>query len=371
MRVRLPMSGTMGVVCSEDVYQQDIPIPAWTAARNIRFNEKGAQQVKGHTKFFDTTDASAAAFTPTWIKYFPDRNNPRWIYADSNRVFCYEGFTVTEITRYTASPGDHNYNATDRWQGALFNGIGILNSAGDAPQMWNPVDNNTRLQDLSNWPAGYLCRFIKPFKNFLIAGYIYDGSVLHPHRLLWGHPADPGTVPTSWNTADPSVDAGDMEVVETPDYLVDGGQLADQFIAYRENSTWGVQLTGNQNVMRQVPLSNSAGIIWKDCYTDLPIGHVVAGWEDFYLHQGNRASFQSLLDGKARKFLSQNRNQQYYYNCFNVICEPEKEVWHCFPQAGYQYASLALVWNWQSGQVGFRDLPTVPFADAGPVIYSS
>lgn len=370
-RVRLPLNGLGGVVASEDVYQQDVPMNAFTAARNIRFNEKGAQQVLGHTKFFDAVDLIAAPFTPTWIKYFPTRTAPRWVYADANRAFCYEGFTVTEITRYTAAPGDHNYNGVDRWQGALLNGIGILNSGGDAPQMWNPIANTTRLADLSNWPAGYICRFIKPFKNFLVAGHIYDGAVLHPHRLLWGHPADPGTVPTSWNTSDPSVDAGDMEVVETPDALVDGQQMGDLFIAYRENTTWAAQLTGNSNIMRQMQLSNAAGIIWKDCVTDLPMGHVVAGWDDFYLHQGSRSSFKSLLDAKARKFLSRNRNQTYYYNCFNVLCEPEKEIWHCFPQAGYQYASLALVWNWQTGTVGFRDMPSVPFADAGPVIYSS
>lgn len=367
-RVRISLAGSIGVVSEEDVHVQDVPIPAWTAARNIRFSERGAQQFLGHTKIFDTTDAVGNPFPALWIKYYPERKFPRWVYGDNNRVFCYENLTVAEITRYTAVPGDRNYNAVDRWQGTFFNGIGILNNAGDAPQQWGPISGATRLADLSNWPANYLCRFIKPFKAFLVAGNIYDGAVSHPHRLLWSNEADPGTVPNSWDITDTTKDAGDMEVTQTPDALVDGGQMGEIFIAYRENSTWAVSLTGASSIMRQNSISESTGLIWKDCFTDLPQGHVAAGWEDFYLHQGSRASFQSLLDLRDRKFLSKNRNQDFYYNCFNVICEPEKEIWHCFPQVGATYATLALVWNWSTGSVGFRDLNSVPFADAGPVM---
>lgn len=365
-RVSIRGLGSIGIV--SDAYEQDVPPQAFSACRNVRFGDRGAQSFLGETEVFDASDAASPIALPTWVKFFPDRSYPRWLYADNNRVFCYENFVHTNITRYTAVVGDNNYNATDRWQGALFNGIGILNNGFDAPQQWNPVDDSQRLANLANWIVNYRCRFIKPFKNFLISGYIYDGATFLPYRIHWSHPAVPGAVPSSWVIGTPGIDAGEFEVTETPDHLVDGLQMGDQFIVYRESTTWAMQLTGTSQIFRLYPLSQSAGVLWKDCVSEIQKGHVVASWDDLYIHQGSKPSFQSLLDRRTRKYLSSIRDTENYKNSFNVINEPEKEIWHCFPETGHVLASKALVWNWVDGQVGFRELNSVPFADAGPVL---
>lgn len=357
--------GAVGVIT--DSYGQDIPPHAWTSCRNVRFGPQGARAFNGQTQVFATENGSGAPITPLWIKYFPDKTNPRWAYADNNNVYCIDNGTHYKISRVAGGA----YGAVDRWQGTLFNGLGILNNGFDIPQVWGPIAGATPLIDLANWPTGYRCRFIKPFKEFLIAGHIYDGSVSHPHRILWSHPADPGTVPASWNVADATKDAGDFEADETPDAVVDGLQMGDQFCVYRENSIWAMQLTGDSQIMRKYRISDKTGAVWKDCVVDIPPGHVVAGWEDVILHQGSEASVRSLLDKRTRKWLVANQEVNYLHNAFIVPDMPEKEVWYCFPTLGYQYANLAMVINWGDGQVGFRDLPNVPFADAGPILLAA
>src|SRR5512144_1667014 len=89
--------GAVGVVT--DAYGQDIPPNAWTSARNVRFGPQGAKAFNGETKVFDTQDGSAGLITPLWIKYFPDKTNPRWAYANNNKVFCFENGTYYNITR--------------------------------------------------------------------------------------------------------------------------------------------------------------------------------------------------------------------------------------------------------------------------------
>src|SRR6185369_8099240 len=89
--------GAIGVI--SDSYGQEIPPNAWTSARNVRFGPKGAKAFNGETKAFDTKNASSAFITPLWVKYFPDKTNPRWAYADNNHVYCLEAGSYFDISR--------------------------------------------------------------------------------------------------------------------------------------------------------------------------------------------------------------------------------------------------------------------------------
>lgn len=353
------MAGSVGLVT--DPYEQDVPANAWSTIMNARFGDKGARSFLGHTLVME--DAPALSITPLWVQFFPYDSDPRWMYADNNKMFVFEDETHSEITN---TGGD--YNATERWQGNIFNGLGIFNSAGDPPQLWGPIAKATLLVDLTNWPANFLCRFIKPFKNFLIAGNIFDASVQRPFRVLWSHPADPGTVPSSWDVSDATVDAGQFDLGKTSDEVVDGLDLGDLFIVYRENSVYAMQLTGTSFVFRNFNLELGGGILWKDCVQPFPGGHVVASQDDLYIHTGARGSYTSALTGRVRKWVVANRDTDNYKNSFLVTNRPEKEIWYCFPEVGHTFASIAVVWNWIDGQVGLRELPEVPFADAGPVV---
>lgn len=360
MRISVNNLGGIGLIT--DPYEQDVPANAFTRVKNARFGDKGARAFKGHSQVL-VEDGASTPITPLWLKFFPSRTDPRWAIADNNAVYVYQDFEWTNITRAAGA-----YNAVDRWQGSLFNNIGILNNGFDDPQEWNPTDSSQVLVDLTNWPASYRCRSIRPFKNFLIAGHIFDGTDTWPQRMMWSHPAAPGTIPSSWDVTDPAVDAGHFDLGETSDAVIDGLQLGDLFIVYREQTTYAMALTGTSRIFRNYPISQAAGLLWKDCMVETPRGHLAIGWEDIVVHRGSAGTFESVVDSRTRKWINSRRSQEFYYNSFAVINEPETEVWCCFPEEGHQYANLAYIWNWKRGPIGVRDLPNVPFADAGPIL---
>ena len=128
-----------------------------------------------------------------------------------------------------------------------------------------------------------------------------------------------------------------------------------------------MQRTGDSDIFRKFRISNQGGILWKDCVLSMPFGHVVATFDDLIVHQGSASTYKSVLEGSHRKYFNSQRNDDFYKNSFLVVNPPDKEVWYCIPQVGQENATLALIWNWVSGKVGYRDLNNVPFADSGPL----
>ena len=129
-RVTLDQVGSIGLI--KDPYEQDLPPNAWSTVQNARFGPQGAEAFSGHTLVMD--DAPALAITPLWVKNFPSALNgdPRWVYADNNAVHVTQNFVHTDITRASGA-----YSATERWQGAVFNGMGILNNGFDDPLIFH------------------------------------------------------------------------------------------------------------------------------------------------------------------------------------------------------------------------------------------
>ena len=160
---------------------------------------------------------------------------------------------------------------------------------------------------------------------------------------MWRDAAVPGDVPGSWDVDDPAVDSGEFDLQLTSDSIVDGLDMDDLFIVYRESSTWAMWQTGTDEIFKPKQISGGSGILWKDCVCPTPVGHIAATNDDLIVHQGTPNSFKSLIERRDRKFVQRELNIEFYKNSFIVPNLPEKEVWFCFPQQGYTYASLGRV----------------------------
>jgi len=340
-----------------DAAPYTIPVEAFSEARNVRFTPNGAVSFGGDEEVFST-----APITPLWIKPFPPVTAPLWVYAGLTKVYAYDG-SHNEITR---ASGLYSATATERWHGEVLNGIGFLNNTIDVPQMWTDFDASTVLQDLSNWPSTVRCKFMRPFKFFMFAGYTIESGSERPFRIRWSHPAAPGTVPSSWALNDPTKDSGEIDIAETDDYLVDGLALGDLFIVYKQKTTHAMQFVGRPNIFSRWPILSTKGLLWRDCVQSFPGGHFVAGIDDLYVHNGQRDSDVSLVEGKLRNWIFNQIDTENYQNCFTLNYERRGEIWFCFPEAGSTYATLAAVWNRDKGGIGIRDLFHSPFIYSGP-----
>ena len=355
-RLKLAGFGRDGFI--QDVAEYDAPPESFNEVRNARFNSIGAVAFSGHRSVL-----SPAPIFPTWLRVFPPVDHPLWVYADANRVYAFDDGHI-DITRLS---GPYSGTANERWQGEILQGIGLFNNTIDVPQMWTQFSASTPLQDLANWPANLRTKFLRPFKNYAIAGYLTESGNEHPFRVRWSHPADPGVVPPSWAVNDPSVDSGEFEISETDDYVVDGMTLGESFMVYKQKSAYLMYLTGNQFIFGQRLVIPGRGALTRDCIRPIPGGHFVAGLDDLYIHSGQKGSEKSVVEAKLRNWIFNQIDASNFFNCYCVEYKRQNEIWFCFPEAGEIYATLAVIYNTLTGGLGIRDLQNSPYIYPGPV----
>lgn len=355
MRIPIAKVGMSNVV--RDVNPHELPPNMWSSVQNMRFKDGSLEKFTGHVSLATPT------VDPYWLLAVPTATQYYWLYASSAKVYEWHAATHTDITR--ASGGDYT-GAYNGWTGGLLNGIPIINSGADVPQMWTPISPSTDLTPLSDWPSGWLCKALRPFKQFLIAMDISKSGTRYPQLVAWSHPADPGSVPASWDSTDDTLDAGENPLAETPGFVVDGATLRDVFMVYKEDSVYVCSFVGGSKVLNFQQLSDRAGILSRNCiapFVHQGPKHAVFGVDDCFVTNGS--SIEYLFNATWKKWLYAKIDATYKDRCFTVADKTNTEVWFCFPETGQTLPNMAVVWNWATNQISARDLPGTPHIAVG------
>jgi hypothetical protein len=342
--------GTIGLIRDRPAHL--IPPEAWSDSNNVRFQDNNAVKFKGHAQIFGTPTVA-----PGFGLHVPSASQNFWIYCSKTKAYVYEGGVHTNITRQTASV-DVNYTAAEfrEWQGGLLGGIPILNNGADVPQFWGTLNVATKLANLTNWPSTLRAKIVRPFGPFLVALNINDNGTTYPHMFWWSHPADPGSLPSSWDYTDATKDAGRKELTD-----VEGGQilealmLRNMLIVYKEASTHWIRFVGGKEKMANDQLFVSSGILAPRCVALVDKGrkHFVATADDIIQHNGQ--DIKSVLDAKMRKYLQNDLDQQNSLNSFCMHHPAQREAWFCYPSAGQTFPNKALIWNYGEDTLQVRD----------------
>jgi hypothetical protein len=293
----------------------------------------------------------------------------------SPTVFTYP-LTVDPVTNATIVGGlvvlgaaavDYTGGRDDRWSGGVRGGILVMNNGVDIPQYLQP--NLNKLRPLFAWSDLWRCAFMVPFKEYLIAFDITkdigkpDGR--NPHMMKWSVPAEPGALPESWDANDPKLGAGEFDIAETPDLLVDAMQLGDALIVYKERSMYAVRFIGQPFIFQLQRIPGDIGMLARGCGAVVPGGHVVLSNGDVVFATAQGA--ESIADGVVRKFIFDNIDSTNNKRAF-VTTNPEKnEVLICFPTPGDSDCTKAAVWNWKEKVWGLRDLPSIKYGATGQI----
>jgi len=347
----IPAAGEIGLVT--DAAPQELPPNAWSDAKNMRFRNGYAERFAGHGKVFDTP-----VITPYSIVPYVTPTSRYWVHIGLTAAYVDDGTTRTNISRVAPYTGA----ADDRWMCGSLNGVFIANNGVDLPQYWGGNIAN-KLLDLTAWTSTWRCAVIRPFKNFLIALDIAKGSARYASMVKWSNPADPGTLPASWDATNPANEAGEIDLAETADMLVDAIPMGDTLIIYKERSMYSMQASGDVLIWRFTRIPGDFGMLARGCGVATPAGHVVLVAGDVVIHNGSAP--KSILDGRMREWLASNMDQSNYKRSFVVANQNTSEVWVCFPENGQTTCTKALIWNWVSDTLGVRDLPNITDADFG------
>lgn len=358
MKIPVKDVGVIGVV--KDLSVHELPLNAWTDASNIRFLDGYAHQFLGHGEVYNSP-----SFAPQFIMPVNVAGARYWLYATATKqsVVTNTGGTTlhTDITHATPRSG-----VVNQWSGFVFGGIPILN-VGDTskiPMYWDQ-DLTHKFIDLPAWPAATTCRVLRQYKNMLVALGITRGGVAYPFMVKWSNLAVPGALPTTWDETDADEDAGEFDLAEGQDPIIDGLGLKDSLIVYKESSTFAIDYIGGAFILRPRKVFGMSGLLNRNCAVEFDSFHFAVTGTDIVIHDGYTAS--SVLDKRARRYFFQSIDTA---NKGLVFCFKNpflNEIFVAYPSIGATSCDRAVVYNFVDKTVSFRTLPNLNHAAYGPV----
>jgi hypothetical protein len=249
----------------------------------------------------------------------------------------------------------------------VLGGIVILNNYSDCPQYWGGADECEDLiyDGTSSWAdMTYTAKVIRSFRNFLFAIGISDGGVEYPYLVHWSNPADPGSIPDSWDYTDPANLSGRMDLADSPGYAIDGMSLRDVFVIYKEDSVWIASYIGGQYQFRFDKLADASGLglFSTNCVADIGGKHIVMGDSEVYIHDG--VQIQSILKGRAAEQLYGAIDPDNSDLTFLAHDFKRQEVFFCYPPVGSSICTEAFVFNYKYNTWSWRQIPSCYHAQA-------
>jgi hypothetical protein len=359
MRIKVDKPGQIGLIT--DLSAPELPHNAWSIVRNMRFDSGFAQNAPG----FETLDTPADP--AKYLLGLTVGGTNFLVYPTADAIYSWASGVETDISRSTA------YTATFPWNGCVLSGVAILNNYSDCPQYWGgsgdcidlPYSGSDTWDDYDGGgTTTYRAKVIRSFRNFLFALGIEDDGVDYPYMVHWSHPADPGTVPSSWDWTDPTNLSGRFDLADTSGFVIDALPLRDVLVIYKDDSVWFCSYVGGQYQFRFDVFGEALGLglYAPNCVVDIGGKHIVLGNSSVYIHDGS--SVQNILRGRNAEALFSKIDPDNYQLTYLLHKQEHTEVWVCYPPIGATACTNAFVYNYAESTWSWRVIPRSFYARA-------
>jgi len=330
--------GSIGLVRDQPPHQ--LQPEAWDFILNARILDASLQRLRGKQQILIGSPAGPPA-APLFALHISSSSSIFWlVYTATGVVYAFNGASWTSLGPLAAVEPEA-INAT------ILGGVPIINNGSGVPQFWGlPYSVVTPLASLTNWPATLRAKIVRAFGPYLIAMNTTDTGtgVNTPHRIRWSHPADPGSLPISWDITDPTKDAGQIELPDVESgVILDGLGLQGRFYVYKQNAVWRMRPVKGRFIFDQEVFLETIGILSTRC-VDLTadgMGHVFAGQDNIWMHDGNKAI--PLLDAKMKRSLFASMDPAAPHKSFLFTNPAQDETWFCYAETGSTVANKALI----------------------------
>ena len=357
--------GRSGVIPDQSPY--DLPLDAWTEARNIRFAGRTASRYSifrdqyPHASFGPTE-----ADRPVGVARYQEANS------DPTLLVVSRDYRITEVTPTSTqdvTPVSGTWTQNDsRITYATLAGCAFINRSSDVPL--SRIPTATKFTALPYWPVNDRCKSLRSYKDFLIALNVTKGAVAYPTMIKWSNATQYGSVPPDWDTANPASLSGEDIVNDIQSPLLDGLGLGDSFIIYSTNEVLVQEFIGAPLVFRRTKLFSDDGMIAANCVVDVNNRHYVFGIKDIYVHDGisKESLTQDILNNETattvKDYIYSTINYEYADRSFVVHNAANSEIMFCYvslldetPWNGMTNPNMAAVYNYSSRTWTFVDLP--------------
>lgn len=336
-----------------DLRYESLGLEGFSRVGNVRFTRDGISRTLGEQSIWTTPGT-----TPFSLMQWNDSTAAiSWFYLSGTAAIKTDGTTHTDVS---PTAGAFSGGTWPVWTGGVIGGVAVVNNDGgiDYPHYFDPVTGV--FEPLPAWTATHTTGVMRVFKEFLVALDITEGATRYPTKLRWSHPADPGGLPVSWDVTDPTVDAGEVALDDTPGFLVDCLPLGDLNMVYKEDSVWSMRYVGGQSIFSFRKVFDF-GAISPNAVVEVERKHFVVTIGDVKLHDGQQQ--RSIIEGRVRDYLFGRLSSNNYKHLQVVKNELASEVWICYPvQDGAAKLEEVLIWNWLNGTWTVRELDALALA---------
>lgn len=331
-----------------------LPAGAISFGQNVKATIRGWEKSDGYkeTQYEPTNEKTHLMF------WSPREGDDRWFVSGLTTIEYFQGRSRLDATRegspYTAA-GGYKWNSLD------FNGVVIFNNGVDEPQF---LGSKVKFENFPALDAKVRFKVVRSFKTYLIGLGVDLGTGFNDDNIYWSHPADPGTMPSSWDYANPAIDAA-ITSLPSEGKVLDSLEMGDVNIIYKSDSTWTMRFIGGQFIFKFDNKFPGQGILATGCVVSFESKHFVVTQTDIMLHDGIRT--QSIADKTVKDFFFADISRTKYDRTF-VCKRPEaNEIWVCYPsrESVDGTCDKALVWNWRNNLWEPKTLPNLNYASYG------
>lgn len=330
-----------------------LPINAITSVTNMGFRNGKLLKLLGYDTVYGTPTVA-----PYHLQHSVTTDNDPWVlYCGLNDVYSYYSGTHTKLTRTLST-----YAATQNndWSSTVLGSVVVINEGVNVPQY--TTNHNVEFQNMTNWPSSWTCATVRAFREFLVALDMTENATNYPQKFRWSHPADPGSLPSSWDETDTTKDAGYKAFSETPGILIDCLPLGSMNVVYKSDSAYAMQYVGGQFVFSFNKLFD-IGLIGRNAVAEFEGKHVFMSDEDIYVHAGGQP--QSITYKKLRDHIFGEIDQSYRHRCRVFADKNKQKIWIMIPTEGNGWLTEAYIWSWRDNTWDMMRLPNITCASNG------
>jgi len=202
---------------------------------------------------------------------------------------------------------------------------------------------------------------ITQYNGRLIAMNLYGGAT-EPITLSWSTPiSDIASLSAVRWSSNGAFSDGDDLITDTAGKLVDGGQLGQYFIAYKEDAVIRYRDTGSPFYLVPEVAFSDDGLYSSNCFAEIEGNrHIVLGNRGVYIHNGGPDK-ENISKGVVENELYASINPLHKDRTFLFRHSEQKEVWICYSTTSNtgEGCNQAHVFNYQTSTWYKRTLPDI------------
>jgi len=362
MLLKIHNLGQAGAI--NDLDPVDLPPESISYGENYKVINNKVQSAYFFKKIVQQTISQLAGYL-FWV---PGSNF--YMVLSKGHATLYSGNTWFDITE-TGGYAGISVGQEILWQHCMIGNIPVVNNPQTWPAYWSPQQTTQLLQPLNFNPANtwkalnYHANVVRSHNNFLFALNLTEGSVTYPTSYRWSHPADVNGLPFTWDETDLSAIAGKASIGVGGD-IVDGLSMRDSFVIYSESAITILSYIGGEFIWSSRTLTSRYGLLATDCVVEVSGLHYFITNGDIMANNGN--SVESILSRRVKNKFVNTLDPNNYENSFAAVNPVTKEVWFCYPEVGFVYPTVAIVFNYEFNTLSSRKLDSGPNATFGPVL---